>query len=76
MCQVQDELTIIIEPAEEGGFVAYVPEVPGAVSQGESREEAEAMLLDALHELMAFRREKATENLPEGSVVTRVPRAS
>jgi predicted RNase H-like HicB family nuclease len=73
---VSDELTIIIEPCEEGGYTAFVPEVPGAVSEGETPEEAKAMVLDALNELMAFRREKAVSSLAKGAVVTSVPRAS
>ncbi len=27
---------VIIEPQEEGGFTAYVPSLPGCVSQGET----------------------------------------
>lgn len=50
-----DELTIIIEPNDGGGFTAYVPEVPGAVSEGETPEQAKEMVLDALRELTAYR---------------------
>lgn len=53
------ELTIVIEPAEEGGFISYIPEVPGAISQGETMDEAREMVLDALRELDTFRREQA-----------------
>lgn len=49
----------MFEPAEEGGFSAYVAEVPGANSQGETIEEAREMVLEALHELLIYRREKA-----------------
>ncbi|RLI77574.1 type II toxin-antitoxin system HicB family antitoxin [Archaeoglobales archaeon] len=31
---------VILEEAEEGGYVVYVPSLPGCVSQGETREEA------------------------------------
>jgi predicted RNase H-like HicB family nuclease len=51
------EFTIVFEPAEEGGFIATIPEVPGAISEGETIEEARAMVLDAVHELTAARRE-------------------
>jgi predicted RNase H-like HicB family nuclease len=44
-------LTIVYEPAEEGGYVAWIQEVPGAISQGETREEARENVLDALREL-------------------------
>lgn len=56
--------------------MAYVPEVPGAVSEGETPEEAKEMVLDALRELMAFRRETAVKKMSKDAVVSRVPRAS
>lgn len=56
---VTRELTIVIEPADEGGFTAFIPEVPGAVSEGDTPEEAREMVLDALQELDAYRREEA-----------------
>lgn len=34
------KLQIVLEPSEEGGFTAYVPSLPGCVSEGDSREEA------------------------------------
>ncbi|MCZ7578388.1 MAG: type II toxin-antitoxin system HicB family antitoxin [Dehalococcoidia bacterium] len=35
-----NEFTAIVEPADEGGFWAYCPEVPGANGQGETVQEA------------------------------------
>ena len=32
--------TAVFEEAEEGGYIAYVPEVPGIVMQGETLDEA------------------------------------
>ncbi len=40
--------TILIEPAEEGGYVVTVPRLPGCVTQGETLEEARAMAADAI----------------------------
>jgi len=40
--------TVIIEPAQEGGYVAYVPLLPGCVTQGETFEEVRAMATDAI----------------------------
>lgn len=54
-----EEFTIIFEPAEEGGYTSYIPEVPGAISEGETIEEAREMVMDALHEILAYRREEA-----------------
>lgn len=40
--------TVIIEPAEEGGFTAYVPALPGCVSEGESRQETLSYIKEAI----------------------------
>ena len=40
--------TVHIEPAEEGGFVAWFPALPGCHTQGETFEEVIAMAKDAL----------------------------
>jgi len=40
--------TVHIEPAEEGGFIAYFPSLPGCQTQGETFEHVVAMAKDAL----------------------------
>ena len=42
------EYTIIIHPAEEGGFWVDVPTLPGCFSQGESIEEAMRNVKEAI----------------------------
>jgi predicted RNase H-like HicB family nuclease len=42
------QLTIVYEDAGEGWIMASIPQVPGAMSQGRSREEARANVIDAL----------------------------
>ena len=44
------ELDIVLEKQEEGGYTAYVPALPGCISEGDTKEEAinnikEAILL-------------------------------
>lgn len=39
---------VLIEPDEDGVFVAEVPALPGCVSQGASREEALRNVLEAI----------------------------
>ncbi len=34
------KIKIVLEEQEEGGFTAFVPSLPGCVSQGETKEEA------------------------------------
>ena len=41
------------EPDEDGWIVARVVEVPGAISQGRSREDARENVLDALRLMLA-----------------------
>lgn len=40
--------TAVFEPADEGGFVVTVPALPGLVTQGDTLEEARAMVRDAI----------------------------
>jgi antitoxin HicB len=37
-----------VEPADEGGFIAYFPDLPGCHTQGETFDEVIAMAKDAL----------------------------
>lgn len=40
--------TVLFEPAEEGGYVATCPALPGLVTEGDTLEEARAMVQDAI----------------------------
>jgi len=40
--------TVLLEPAEEGGFVVTCPALPGLVTEGDTLEEARAMAEDAI----------------------------
>ncbi|HEX9983575.1 MAG TPA: type II toxin-antitoxin system HicB family antitoxin [Thermoanaerobaculia bacterium] len=42
------KLAIVLEPSDEGGFTAYVPALPGCVSEGDSRDEALANIREAI----------------------------
>lgn len=48
-------LTIVYEDAGDGWVLARIPQVRGAISQGQTREEARANVIDALRELLALR---------------------
>jgi predicted RNase H-like HicB family nuclease len=47
MKRVTTEPSIVYEDAEDGWIVASIPEVPGVFSQGRTRDEARANVLDA-----------------------------
>lgn len=66
---METQLTVIIQPGEDGGYVAFIPEVPGAFSEGATVEEAREMVLDALNELSLARRELALRKQSAGTIV-------
>jgi predicted RNase H-like HicB family nuclease len=42
------EYTVIIEPADDGTFSVYVPDLPGCISTGRTREEAIESIREAI----------------------------
>lgn len=48
-------LTIVYEQGENGFVVASIPQVPGANSQGRTREEARENVIDALRGILELR---------------------
>ena len=63
------KLTAVYVAAPEGGYTAFVEEIPGAISEGETMEEARGNLTDALRMLQECNRELAREG--ESSAVVR-----
>ena len=53
------KFTAVFEPAPEGGFAAYIEEIPGVNSQGETLDEARENLREALEMVLEVRRELA-----------------
>ena len=47
------QLTIVYEDAGDGWIMASIPQVPGTRSQGRTREEARANVIDALRVMLA-----------------------
>ena len=41
-------LKIVLEPSDEGGYTAYVPSLPGCISEGDSLDEAMANIREAI----------------------------
>ncbi len=42
------EYTVIIEPADDGTFSVYVPDLPGCISTGRTREDAIESIREAI----------------------------
>lgn len=53
------KLTIVYTPCEEGGFTAYIKEMRGVISQGDTKEEARENVLDALSLMLEVDREES-----------------
>ncbi|HEV7767100.1 MAG TPA: type II toxin-antitoxin system HicB family antitoxin [Thermoanaerobaculia bacterium] len=61
--------TAVYQPAPEGGFIAFVEELPGANTQGETLEEARENLREAVELILEANRELAMQDVDESSVI-------
>lgn len=67
------DYTVLIHPAEEGGFWTEVPSLPGCFSQGETIEEALANTKEAIESHVEALREDGQEVADdEGLLIGRV----
>jgi predicted RNase H-like HicB family nuclease len=61
------KLTAVFIKVPEGGYSAYIEEIPGANSQGETLEEAKSNLKEALTLVMETNRFLSEKNVPVGT---------
>ena len=61
-----NEFTAVIEQ-DDGWFIAYCPEIPGAKGQGRTKEEVLENLADAIELILEDRREDGLCGAPAGS---------
>ena len=61
---VRHEYTVIYQTVEDGWVMATVPELPGAVTQGQDLEEARAMIKEAVELLLEAYRDNAVRDAP------------
>jgi len=59
---------IILEPQPDGGYTAYVPALPGCISEGNDRAQAVANIREAI---ALYRESLADRNLPAPQVEER-----
>jgi antitoxin HicB len=52
------DFTIVLEPAEEGGFVVYVPALPEVATCGDTRDEAISNAREAIELAIEHRHER------------------
>lgn len=59
----------IVHPAEEGGYWAEVPALPGCMTEGETMDELKANLLEAIQGWTEAATEQALKNMDANSNV-------
>ena len=52
-------INMVFEEAKEGGYIAFIEEIPGVNTQGETLQEAKENLMDALNLTLDFHRERS-----------------
>jgi predicted RNase H-like HicB family nuclease len=64
-------LTTIFEEAEEGGYIGYVAELPGANTQGETLENVRENLGEAVELILNSNREESEKRFSNSGKVIR-----
>lgn len=60
----------VIEPQEEGGFTAYVPSLPGCVTEGETYDETMSNMKEALELYLETLKERRHKVKPDTTHIT------
>ncbi len=58
------QLTVVIHKAEEGGYWAEMPNIPGCATQGESLKDVLANLGEAIEGCLSVQIEQSRKNAP------------
>jgi predicted RNase H-like HicB family nuclease len=61
--------TAVYQPASDGGYIAFVEELPGANTQGETLDEARENLREAVELILETNRELAMKDVDERIVI-------
>lgn len=61
--------TAVFEKADEGGYCVFVEELPGAISQGDTIEEARENIKDAIQMILDVNRERALDGIDDSRVI-------
>lgn len=59
------EYTIVLEPAQEGGYIVYAPALPGCHSQGETKQEARQHIIEAIELYLEELKRQGKQITPE-----------
>ncbi len=69
LATVTQTFTAVFEAAEEGGYIAFVEEIPVANTQGETLDETRENLREALTLMLKVNRETALEGVDESRII-------
>ncbi|MCC7424166.1 MAG: type II toxin-antitoxin system HicB family antitoxin [Planctomycetaceae bacterium] len=61
---MKHEYDVVFTPIEDGWFLARVPELPGAVTEGQTLDEARENIREAVELLLQSYRENARKDAP------------
>lgn len=61
---MRHDYTVVYQQVDDGWYMATVPELPGAVTQGRTLEEARRMIKEAVELLIESYRENAKKDAP------------
>jgi len=67
--QAKLKLTAVFEEAEEGGYIAFIEELPGVNTQGETLKEARSNLIEALELMLEAQRTISEQELANKNVI-------
>ena len=70
--KVNMKLTAVFEEAEEGGYIAYLEEIPGVNTQGETLDEAKANLEEAFKMIIITQRSLQNKALGNRKVIKEI----
>lgn len=68
MGSVQRDYAVVYQPIEDGWFMASVPDLPGAVTQGRTLDEAREMIKELIVLLLQSYRENAQKDAAGAAV--------
>lgn len=69
------QYTVVLEHADDGSFSAYVPDLPGCVSCGDTEDEVMEMIREAIRGHVAVLRDNGEPVPPPRSTARRVDAA-
>jgi predicted RNase H-like HicB family nuclease len=63
------KLAVIIQPGEDGFYIAECPALPGCMSQGRTEKEALKNIKEAIVLWLEVEAEKRADEIPQGAVL-------